>query len=209
MSVLGYQTQNQSSRMQKRKGKLFGHDGSDDAGSAIMPSWDHSIQQRLLYELVDSGAITVGGFGARGLAALEEKAAEIHHTATDGVSTGVLIADLEQTTWDAAETLAWFHRADPDNSALLPHREADAVASDRNETKGAGYWVLDSGDFVRCNTYDSVELRRQIAAGEEGWGQLFEATTAIPQAGLRLALAAVDYVWKVQGGSAPRVATRV
>src|SRR5581483_269484 len=93
-----------------REGKVFGHHNTTTTTDAELPVWDDSLQQRLLYELCDGGKTTAGGFGPAGLAALEQKATEIHRTATGGAPDGALIADIDQTTWDAAETLAWLCR---------------------------------------------------------------------------------------------------
>ena len=200
----GLQTRATAIRAQG-KGKVFRQDQPQDRGAVDLPVWDDALPQRLLYELCDRGRATAALFGAPGLAALEQKAAEIHRTATDGLENGTLIADVEQTTWDAAETLAWLQSSQ--EVATLPHREADAMVPDRGNTKGAAFWLLEDGNLVRCHEYDSVAMRRNIAEGREMQGQLINADRQLPQACVRLAEAAVDYVWTVQGRSVVRQTT--
>jgi hypothetical protein len=136
------------------------------------------------------------------MAALEQKAAEIHYTAVEGLDKGTLIADIEQTTWDAAETLAWLGERTHTDKVTIPHRDADAMVPDRAGFVGAAFWYLDDGDLARCSEYDSVMMRRAIAEGKDLYGQHFISTEEIPKFALRLATATVDYIWTVQGRSA-------
>jgi len=135
------------------------------------------------------------------MAALEQKAAEIHHTAVEGLESGTLIADVEQTTWDAAETLAWLGDSTHTEKITIPHRDADATVPDRDGVGGAAFWTLDGGDLTRCSEYDSVMMRRAIAEGKDLYGQHFTGGEEIPKFALRLATATVDYIWTVQGRS--------
>jgi hypothetical protein len=135
------------------------------------------------------------------MAALEQKAAEIHYTAVEGLDKGTLIADIEQTTWDAAETLAWLGESTHKDKVTIPHRDADSTVPG-NSGLGSAFWNLDGGDLARCSEYDSVVMRRAIAEGRDLHGQQFTGNEEIPKFALRLATATVDYIWTVQGRSA-------
>ena len=181
---------------------MIGHDQPQNRGVEDLHVWDEALPQRLLYDLCDSSHPTVSKFGAAGMAALEQKAAEIHRTAVEGFEAGTLIADVEQTTWDAAETLAWLGQSSHNASVSIPRRDADSMVPDRPGVRGAAFWYLDGGDLVRCHEYDSVAMRREIAEGKDVQGQRIGASEEIPEFALRMAEAAVDYIWTVQGRSA-------
>jgi hypothetical protein len=180
---------------------VFEQDQPQHRGDEDLPVWDDALPQRLLYDLCDSSHPTVATFGAAGMAALEQKAAEIHRTAVDGYEAGTLFADVEQTTWDAAETIAWLGKSAHNEPVSIPHRDADATVPDRPSIRGAAFWRLDNGDLVRREEYDSVAMRRDIAEGIDVQGQRIRGTEEIPGFALRLGEAAVDYIWTVQGRS--------
>lgn len=184
--------------------RLFGLRRATSTTSAegippALPRWDDSSAQRLLRGVASGEPRHVRDVGAAGFAALEEKAAEIHGQATEGDAGGCLLADLEQTTWDAAEVLAWLRAAERDRTEL-PHRDADSVVPIRHGAdSSAGYWQLDNGDVVRFGSYSSPRLRAAIADGDQPHGELFLASASLPDAVARLMTASVEFTWSLKG----------
>ena len=137
---------------------------------SVLPQWEDTVTQRMLDRVTASDHPTIATLGAAGMAALEEKATEIHRSATEGLDAARLLADVDATTWDAAETLAWLNAGDATPTMHLPHRDADAMMPVRGTEHASGYWCLDDGGVVRKARYSSVWLRTEIAEGRSPEG---------------------------------------